>query len=143
MRKGVRAMKNSSKSKPANDPTGKGPRAKSGKAPTVMSGGTGETTNGGAGDGSRPFSEPDAAVMEMKAWATDYYIAAYQLMYPHWSPEEIRRRAEDEAARDPVTMGFFLPRGERDALLARGMNHFQIESHAILRCLEVPGRRAS
>lgn len=100
---------------------------------------------GSRGSKRRPNSiceaEVEAMAVELRNWATEYWVAVYKVLHPDWSADILRSRAEEKAARDPITLGFFLPREERDGLLAQGLDHFQIETHTFLRCIQAPRRR--
>jgi hypothetical protein len=130
-------------SKPVPDGAGNKPGGSQGDSSGAMDSGaggtTGSATGGGAGDSSRPASQSklEAMLPEMKEWAIEYWAATYKATNPHWSPEVLRRRAEEQAERDPVTIGFFLPRVERDALLAQGLDHFQLETHVLQQVVKV------
>lgn len=89
-----------------------------------------------AGEPSGPPPEPDDAMMaELKEWGLGYWLAVYKYEYPDRPADEVRRMAEAAAERDPGALGFFLPREERERLLALGLDHFQIETYTILKCL--------
>ena len=89
---------------------------------------------GGKRHDARPEFD-DAMMAELKQWALGYWLAVYMREQPDQPVEEVKRKAQAAVERDPVTLGFFLPREERERLLAEGLDHFQIETYTILGCL--------
>lgn len=75
----------------------------------------------------------DARMADLKQWAFGYWLADYKHEHPGWSADKLRRKAQAAAERDPITLGFFLPREERDRLLAQGLDHFEIETYTMLK----------